>query len=133
MGGGIRDAIVEVKGDGAYDTLRWETGVHRVQCVARSSDRSDWMGAYQHRRDHRRFQFMQDVVSFLTGRRCFPSAKRLNPLETVTCSRWEDERLRSPDRHVVDESSILIFYGGRWCTVISGCDWEMEEVVSDAD
>ncbi|KAH0828578.1 hypothetical protein J3R83DRAFT_2849 [Lanmaoa asiatica] len=32
-GGGMRDAIVEVKGDGAYDTLRWETGVHRVQRV----------------------------------------------------------------------------------------------------
>ncbi|KAG6372563.1 hypothetical protein JVT61DRAFT_7673 [Boletus reticuloceps] len=33
MGGGMRDAIVEVKGDGGYDTLRWETGVHRVQRV----------------------------------------------------------------------------------------------------
>ena len=33
MGGGMRDAIVEVKGSGAYDTLRWETGVHRVQRV----------------------------------------------------------------------------------------------------
>lgn len=33
MGGGMRDAIVEIKGDGAYDTLRWETGVHRVQRV----------------------------------------------------------------------------------------------------
>jgi peptide chain release factor 1 len=33
VGGGLRDAIVEVKGDGAYDTLRWETGVHRVQRV----------------------------------------------------------------------------------------------------
>lgn len=32
-GGGMRDAIVEVKGDGAYDMLRWETGVHRVQRV----------------------------------------------------------------------------------------------------
>ena len=33
VGGGMRDAIVEVKGEGAYDTLRWETGVHRVQRV----------------------------------------------------------------------------------------------------
>ncbi|KAG5337256.1 hypothetical protein C0989_010045 [Termitomyces sp. Mn162] len=32
-GGGIKDAIVEVKGDGAYDVLRWESGVHRVQRV----------------------------------------------------------------------------------------------------
>ncbi|KAI6026535.1 hypothetical protein BKA83DRAFT_28568 [Pisolithus microcarpus] len=30
-GGGLRDAIVEIKGEGAYDTLRWESGVHRVQ------------------------------------------------------------------------------------------------------
>ena len=32
-GGGIKDAIVEVKGAGAYDSLRWESGVHRVQRV----------------------------------------------------------------------------------------------------
>ncbi|KAJ3790940.1 hypothetical protein GGU10DRAFT_281391 [Lentinula aff. detonsa] len=32
-GGGIKDAIVEIKGLGAYDTLRWESGVHRVQRV----------------------------------------------------------------------------------------------------
>jgi peptide chain release factor 1 len=32
-GGGIKDAIVELKGEGAYDGLRWESGVHRVQRV----------------------------------------------------------------------------------------------------
>ena len=32
-GGGIKDAIVEIKGEGAYDALRWESGVHRVQRV----------------------------------------------------------------------------------------------------
>jgi len=32
-GGGIKDAIVEIKGVGAYDALRWESGVHRVQRV----------------------------------------------------------------------------------------------------
>jgi len=31
--GGMKDAIVEFKGDGAYDSLRWESGVHRVQRV----------------------------------------------------------------------------------------------------
>lgn len=31
--GGIKDAIMEVKGEGAYDALRWESGVHRVQRV----------------------------------------------------------------------------------------------------
>ena len=31
--GGIKDAIVEVKGEAAYDSFRWETGVHRVQRV----------------------------------------------------------------------------------------------------
>ncbi|KAI0056366.1 peptide chain release factor 1 [Artomyces pyxidatus] len=31
--GGIKDAILEVKGNGAYDALRWESGVHRVQRV----------------------------------------------------------------------------------------------------
>ncbi len=31
--GGLKDAILEVKGDGAYDFLRWESGVHRVQWV----------------------------------------------------------------------------------------------------
>ncbi|KAK0206749.1 peptide chain release factor 1 [Desarmillaria ectypa] len=31
--GGTRDAIMEVKGPGAYDRLRWESGVHRVQRV----------------------------------------------------------------------------------------------------
>jgi peptide chain release factor 1 len=31
--GGMRDAVVEIKGDGAYDTLRAESGVHRVQRV----------------------------------------------------------------------------------------------------
>lgn len=32
-GGGVKDAVVEFKGEGAYDTLRWESGVHRVQRV----------------------------------------------------------------------------------------------------
>jgi peptide chain release factor 1 len=32
-GGGIKDAVVEVKGVGAYDGLKWESGVHRVQRV----------------------------------------------------------------------------------------------------
>jgi peptide chain release factor 1 len=32
-GGGIREAVVEVKGVGAYDGLKWESGVHRVQRV----------------------------------------------------------------------------------------------------
>ncbi|OBZ71926.1 Peptide chain release factor 1 [Grifola frondosa] len=31
--GGMRDAVLEIKGKGAYDTLRWESGVHRVQRV----------------------------------------------------------------------------------------------------
>lgn len=31
--GGLKDAILEVKGNGAYDFLRWESGVHRVQRV----------------------------------------------------------------------------------------------------
>ena len=31
--GGIKDAIIEIKGETAYDTLRWESGVHRVQRV----------------------------------------------------------------------------------------------------
>lgn len=31
--GGVKDAIVEIKGEKAYDTLRWESGVHRVQRV----------------------------------------------------------------------------------------------------
>jgi peptide chain release factor 1 len=31
--GGMKDAIVEVKGEGAYDAFRWESGVHRVQRV----------------------------------------------------------------------------------------------------
>jgi len=31
--GGFKDVILEVNGPGAYDTLRWESGVHRVQRV----------------------------------------------------------------------------------------------------
>ena len=31
--GGMKDAIMEVKGKGVYDALRWESGVHRVQRV----------------------------------------------------------------------------------------------------
>lgn len=31
--GGVKDAILEIKGEKVYDTLRWETGVHRVQRV----------------------------------------------------------------------------------------------------
>jgi len=31
--GGVKDAIIEVKGSGAYDALKWESGVHRVQRV----------------------------------------------------------------------------------------------------
>ena len=31
--GGMKDAVMEVKGRGAYDSLRWESGVHRVQRV----------------------------------------------------------------------------------------------------
>ncbi|PPQ78553.1 hypothetical protein CVT24_001648, partial [Panaeolus cyanescens] len=32
-GGGIKDAIVEFKGQGVYDALKYESGVHRVQRV----------------------------------------------------------------------------------------------------
>ncbi|KAF9465849.1 hypothetical protein BDZ94DRAFT_1319841 [Collybia nuda] len=32
-GGGIKDATIEIKGEGAYEALRWESGVHRVQRV----------------------------------------------------------------------------------------------------
>jgi peptide chain release factor 1 len=32
-GGGIKDAVIEIKGEGAYEALRWESGVHRVQRV----------------------------------------------------------------------------------------------------
>ncbi|KAG5645957.1 hypothetical protein DXG03_004749 [Asterophora parasitica] len=32
-GGGVKDATVEVRGEGAYDALKWESGVHRVQRV----------------------------------------------------------------------------------------------------
>jgi peptide chain release factor 1 len=31
--GGVKTAILEVKGEGTYDALRWESGVHRVQRV----------------------------------------------------------------------------------------------------
>lgn len=31
--GGVKDAIVEITGERAYDTLRFESGVHRVQRV----------------------------------------------------------------------------------------------------
>ncbi len=31
--GGIKEAIVEIQGDGAYGLLKWESGVHRVQRV----------------------------------------------------------------------------------------------------
>ncbi|KAI0051621.1 release factor [Auriscalpium vulgare] len=31
--GGVKDAILEIKGEGAYDALKWESGVHRVQRV----------------------------------------------------------------------------------------------------
>jgi peptide chain release factor 1 len=31
--GGIKDALVEIKGAGAYDSLHWESGVHRVQRI----------------------------------------------------------------------------------------------------
>lgn len=33
VSGGWKDAVLEIKGAGAYDTLRWESGVHRVQRV----------------------------------------------------------------------------------------------------
>lgn len=32
-GGGIKEAIIEMQGEGAYDVFRWESGVHRVQRV----------------------------------------------------------------------------------------------------
>jgi peptide chain release factor 1 len=33
IGKGVKEAIIEIKGPGSYDALRWETGVHRVQRV----------------------------------------------------------------------------------------------------
>ncbi|KIJ39264.1 hypothetical protein M422DRAFT_175303, partial [Sphaerobolus stellatus SS14] len=32
-GKGMKNAVIEIKGEGAYDALRWESGVHRVQRV----------------------------------------------------------------------------------------------------
>ena len=34
--GGIREVIFKVSGDGAYGSMRWESGVHRVQRVPRT-------------------------------------------------------------------------------------------------
>ncbi len=31
--GGVKDVILEIKGENAYDNLRWESGVHRVQRI----------------------------------------------------------------------------------------------------
>ena len=31
--GGIKEAIIEIQGEGAYGELKWESGVHRVQRV----------------------------------------------------------------------------------------------------
>jgi len=31
--GGVKNAVIEFKGPGAYDSLQWESGVHRVQRV----------------------------------------------------------------------------------------------------
>jgi peptide chain release factor 1 len=31
--GGIKEAVIEVRGDGVFGTLKWESGVHRVQRV----------------------------------------------------------------------------------------------------
>lgn len=31
--GAFKDVIIEIKGPGSYDNLKWETGVHRVQRV----------------------------------------------------------------------------------------------------
>jgi len=31
--GGVKNAVIEFKAPGAYDSLRWESGVHRVQRV----------------------------------------------------------------------------------------------------
>ena len=35
-GGGLKGCVVEVEGEGAYEVLRWESGVHRVQRVPRT-------------------------------------------------------------------------------------------------
>lgn len=32
-GGGIKSVILEINGEGSYDELRWESGVHRVQRI----------------------------------------------------------------------------------------------------
>ena len=32
-GGGVKEVIAEIRGDGAYSRLKWESGVHRVQRV----------------------------------------------------------------------------------------------------
>lgn len=32
-GGGIKNATMEIIGEGAYDDLKWENGVHRVQRI----------------------------------------------------------------------------------------------------
>lgn len=37
--GGVKNAILEVRGEKAYDTLRWESGVHRVQRVPATETR----------------------------------------------------------------------------------------------
>lgn len=35
-GGGLKNAILEIDGEGAYDCLQWESGVHRVQRVPKT-------------------------------------------------------------------------------------------------
>lgn len=93
IGGGMRDAIVEVKGEGAFDALRWETGVHRVQRVPATEASG---------RVHTSTVAIivslipkNDCTVFSLGTsRCFHSVKRQNRPRMTIYSRWRTYGLK---------------------------------------
>ncbi|KAI6121189.1 hypothetical protein F5141DRAFT_1210873 [Pisolithus sp. B1] len=90
-GGGLRDAIVEIKGEGAYDALRWESGVHRVQRVpATGSQRSS---PYQHGGSHRTLLLWTLDCRRLMAKQVLPLSDEVEPSGDDNLFKMEDIKI----------------------------------------
>lgn len=105
-GGAVKDAILEVKGRGSYDNLKWETGVHRVQRVpateASGRVHTSTVAVLVTNSHNPR---TQPLVHLLT--RLCPCPRTRISNETTSCFLWKTSKLRSCALVVLEARQVI--------------------------
>ena len=101
--GGVREVCVEIKGQGAYSRMKFESGVHRVQRVPTTEAKPHWLIPRRHR--HR-------------GARQ-PAAPRILSATSPPPSPSRGPSSRSaPATDALDETLVVVTCAGRTRSII---------------